>query len=372
MGNKKTCKCCGKQLDIKNFFTSKNKELHPDGYLDVDKNCALMFFDYANPATFMKVLEEADIPWVPHKYLEILYSDFKPMQPNNKALVGKYISKMKLSQYNKYKYSDSVMLQEEAGYTKEEISDPFKFDYPDWGMPPNFFMPLSIDIDRMPQGSVDPDSSKPAFAAIENGGIIAGVDTSILTEEDVRYLSDHWGATASLEDCIKCERAYQQMVNNEYEVKTTTHKDYIKKLCILSIKADKALEVGDFDGYSKLMKVYDQITKAADLQPKSSTSESGEQYMDIGTIARICEEDDFIPNWDIEINQDKLDLTIVDFKLFLKRLVDNDPSIKEMMSEVEKKIKAKDAEELELLDEEEERKEWERYKEEVENLDGYE
>lgn len=369
MGNKKTCKCCGKQMDVKNFFVSKNKELHPDGYLDVDKNCALMFFDYSNPATFMKVLYEVDLPWLPHKYLEILYSDFKVTQPNNRALIGKYISKMKLSQFNKYGFYDSLVVQENEGYSKEEMSNPFEYTYPDWGIAPNFTIPLSIDMDRMPQGTSESISLRPASLIAEEQGIISGVDTSILTEEDLLYLTEHWGVTTSLADAIACERNYQQMVNNEYEVKTTTHKDYIKKLCILSVKADKALEVGDFDGYSKLMKIYDQITKAADLQPKNSTQASGDQYMDIGTIARICEEDDFIPNWNIEINQDKLDLTIVDFKLFLKRLVDNDPTIKEMMSEVEQKIKAKDEEELQLLDEEEERREWERYKEEVENLD---
>lgn len=369
MSNKKTCKCCGRQMDLKNFFASKNKELHPDGYLDIDKNCALMFFEYSNPATFMSILKEADIPWLPHKYLEILYSDFKPTQPNNKALVGKYISKMKLSQYNKYGFYDSLSLQEEEGYTKEELSDPFKYQYPDWGMPPDFSIPLDIDMDRMPQGSKNPEDSQPAFIAAQKGGIIAGVDTSILTEEDIQYLSNHWGATTSLEQCIECERKYQQMINNEYEVKTTTHKDYIKKICTLSVTADATLEAGDIDGYSKLMKTYDQITKAANLQPKDAAQESGDQYMDIGTIARICEEDDFIPNWNVELDQDKIDLTIVDFKLYLKRLINNDPSIKEMMLDVEKKIKAKDEEELQLLDEEEERKEWERYKQEVENLE---
>lgn len=369
MGNKKTCKVCGKQLDVKNFFTSKNKTLHPDGYLDVDKNCALMFFDYSNPATFMRVLLETDTPWLPHIYLEILYKDFKVTQPNNKALVGKYISKMKLSQYNKETFAKSVSLQEEAGYGEEEISNPFNYTYPEWGMPPNFTIPLNIDMDRMPQGASSPEQLVSASMSGNDLGIVAGVDTSLLTDEDFKYLSDHWGATTSLEDCIKCERNYQQMVRNEYEVKTTTHKDYIKKLCILSIKADRALEVGDFKGYSDLMKIYDQITKAANLQPKNAIQDSGDQYMDIGTIARICEADDFIPTWDLELDQDKVDLTIVDLKLYLKRLFDNDPTIKEMMAEVEGKIQAKDKEELELLDEEEERKEWERYKEEVENLD---
>lgn len=369
MGNKKTCKVCGKQMDVKNFFTSKNKELHPDGYLGVCKNCALMFYDYSNPATFMKVLYEADIVWLPHKYLEILYSSFKVSQPNNKAIIGKYISKMKLSQNNKYGFYDSLMAQEEEGYSKEELSDPFKYTYPEWGIAPTFSIPLSIDMERMPQGASSQEDNYSVVNGATDLGVVAGVDTSLLSQEDFDYLAEHWGKTTSLEDCIKCERNYQQMINNEYEVKTTTHKDYIKKLCILSLKADKALEIGDYDGYSKLMKIYDQITKAADLQPKNSTQTSGDQYMDIGTIARICEEDEFIPNWNIEINQDKLDLTIVDFKLFLKRLVDNDPSIKEMMVEVEQKIKAKDAEELQLLDEEEERKEWERYKQEVENLD---
>ena len=40
-----------------------------------------------------------------------------------------------------------------------------------------------------------------------------------------------------------------------------------------------------------------------------------------------------------------------------------------MMTEVEQKIEKKDEEGVELLDEEEERKEWEKYKQEVENLD---
>lgn len=368
---RKTCKCCGATLDIKNYFVSKDKKRYPDGYLDVDKKCALMFFNYSNPATFMKVLKEADVAWVPNVYLEILYANFNASRPNNATLVGKYLSKMKLNQYKRYGFEDSVEVQRELGYVEDEISDPTVYEFPEWGAPPTFEIPLNIDYDMMPisaeSSSVDfssPNSTKP-----RPQGIVAGVDISVLTQEDLDYLSSHWGATVSLEDCIKCERAYQQMINNEIEAKTTTHKDYIKKMCITSLKADKALEVGDFEGYSKLMRIYDQISKAANLQPKNTNTELVEQYMDIGTIARICEEDDFIPNWDLEIHQDKLDLTIVDFKLYLKRLIDNDPSIKEMMSEVEQKIKSKDEEELQLLDEEEEKKEWEKYKLEVEDLD---
>ena len=64
-GETKFCEKCKKTMNIKEFYGSNNLEKYPDGKLNVCKKCLTMHVDNWNPDTFLPILQECDVPYIP-------------------------------------------------------------------------------------------------------------------------------------------------------------------------------------------------------------------------------------------------------------------------------------------------------------------
>ena len=91
------CTCCKKTLDEKQFFKTSRTDKHPTGMLPECKTCLAMRVDDTDPMTFLPILKEVDVPYIPSEWRKLL------MKKSAKAgsIVGKYISLMHLNQYKK-------------------------------------------------------------------------------------------------------------------------------------------------------------------------------------------------------------------------------------------------------------------------------
>lgn len=109
------CKKCGKTMDDKEFYTSKNiAKYPPDGKLDMCKKCLTMHVDNWNPDTYMWILEETDVPYVKEEWDGILEKYGQdPRKVTGVTILGRYLSKMKLKQWNQYGFADTERLAEE-------------------------------------------------------------------------------------------------------------------------------------------------------------------------------------------------------------------------------------------------------------------
>ena len=115
------CEKCGRAQNEKEFYGSNNLEKYPNGKLNKCKKCISMHVDNWNPDTFLWILQECDVPYVPDewsKLLEKYASD--PSKVTGMTILGRYLSKMKLKQFKDYRWKDTEFLQEVANNRVEQ------------------------------------------------------------------------------------------------------------------------------------------------------------------------------------------------------------------------------------------------------------
>ena len=77
--------------------------------------------DNFNPDTYLWILQECDVPYVPdewHKLMETYCKD--PSKVTGVTILGRYISKMRLKQWKDYRWKDTEFLQELANAKIEQ------------------------------------------------------------------------------------------------------------------------------------------------------------------------------------------------------------------------------------------------------------
>jgi hypothetical protein len=102
-------------LSEKEFYSTNNYEKYPNGKLPQCKKCITMHVDNWNPDTFLWILEEMDVPWIPDEWNKLLATATRDgKQVTGLSILGKYKSKMSMVQYQKYRWKDNEYLNELA------------------------------------------------------------------------------------------------------------------------------------------------------------------------------------------------------------------------------------------------------------------
>ena len=80
--------------------------------MDLCKKCLTMHIDNFNPETFLWILQDMDLPYIPEEW-NVLRDRAFAKNPNltGMSVFGKYLSKMKLKQFKIYGWEDSEKLQ---------------------------------------------------------------------------------------------------------------------------------------------------------------------------------------------------------------------------------------------------------------------
>lgn len=233
------CEKCGKTLEDKEFYTSKRiDKFPPDGKLHICKKCLTMHIDNWDPNTFIDILKDVDVPYIKEewdKMINAFLEKHPPEKMTGMSIIGKYLAKMKLRQWNKYNWEDTERLEEESrkkkithmqaqGMTGDEIE-------------------AQLAIDRTPK---KPDIvQKPVSANMEE--LFPPEDDELsnqLTEENKTYLRLKWGRGYRAEEWIKMESLYDDMMKS-FDIYTAAHKDTLKMICKASLKANQCLDCGD-------------------------------------------------------------------------------------------------------------------------------
>jgi hypothetical protein len=80
-----------------------------------------MHVDNWNPDTYVWILQECDVPYVPDEWNKLLESYGRdPSKLTGMTILGKYLSKMKLKQFKDYRFKDTAFLQELADAKLEQ------------------------------------------------------------------------------------------------------------------------------------------------------------------------------------------------------------------------------------------------------------
>lgn len=313
-------------MDDTQFYTSKNIEKYPpDGKMDVCKKCLTMHVDNWNPETYKWILQEIDVPYIKEEWNGLLERYGKdPKKVTGLTIIGRYLSKMKLRQWNKYTWADTEALKKDStekkvlnmkaqGFTEDEIQEQLAIDR----TPPK---PKELEDVWAPVGTPeyqDPEEEEDDFS-------------DQLTEEDKLMLRLKWGRGYSWEERVRMEQLYKDMVSS-YDIQGAGHKDTLIMVCKTSLKANQLIDAGDIDGFQKMQKAYDSLMKSGKFTAAQNKGESGEFVDSIGELVALCEKEGFIPRYYTDGPQDKVDRTLQDLQQYTHTLVTEEMNLGNMI-----------------------------------------
>lgn len=91
-------------MEDTNFYTYRDGTKHK-----YCKACLTMHIDNFDPSTFLYILEDMDVPWLPWEWNTIRDKAYAkdPRKMNGLSVIGKYLSKMRLKQHKNDRWADS-------------------------------------------------------------------------------------------------------------------------------------------------------------------------------------------------------------------------------------------------------------------------
>ena len=330
------CEHCHKTKPEKDFYGSNNLVKYPNnGKLTQCKQCISMHIDNWNPDTYMWILEECDVPYIPTEWVGLLQKYAKdPAKVTGSTILGRYLAKMKLKQYRDYRWNDTEFLQELANqkieatmkqtgqYSAAEIAmaieESNKIVMPE--KPPELLAQQASTQSYNPFEQEDEED-------LSNG----------LTPEDITYLKIKWGKTYKPDEWLQLEKLYVDMMES-YDIQTAGHIDTLKFICKTSLKANQLLDLGDVDGAQKMLKMYDSMMKSGKFTEAQNKAEKGEAIDSISELVAICEKEGFIPRFYTEGPQDKVDRVLQDLQTYTKTLVVEEMGLGAMIEKAAKQM----------------------------------
>lgn len=338
------CEKCHKTMDEKQFYTSNNLEKYPDnGKLHQCKKCITMHVDNWNADTYLWILKEIDVPYIPKEWDDLLLKYGKDKTKlTGMSILGRYLSKMKLKQYKDYRWDDTEHLQEVAnkkieetmlrqGYGRaqiDEVIDKGSFELP-------------MDVSQPPPPQLNTPEEATAAISYDISATVEDELVSDLTDEDRKYLCLKWGKTYRPDEWVRLEELYQKMLDS-YDIQAAGDLNTLKLACKSSLKANQLLDMGDIDGAQKAGKMYDSFMKAGKWTAQQNKTDDNELIDSVGELVALCETDGFIPKYYVDGPQDKVDRVLQDLQKYTKDLIENESGLNIMMERAVTQMKDED------------------------------
>lgn len=346
------CKKCNKTMNADQFYGSNNLEKYPEAKLDSCKKCISMHIDNWNPDTYLWILQECDVPYVPDQWNKLMESYARqPEKVTGMTILGRYLATMKLKQWKSYRWKDTEFLQELAdskmeqtmkrqGYEMQEIVKAIEKNK------------IDIPVGELAE-PVYEESEPEDYFANQAGGEEISID---LTDEDRTYLKLKWGKQYRPDEWVTLEQLYEEMLNS-YDIQAAGDLNTLKLACKSSLKANQLLDMGDIDGAQKATKMYDSLMKSGKWTAQQNKENESELVDSIGELVALCEREGFIPKYYSDTPQDKVDRVIEDLKHYTQDLIVNESGLGSMIETALKQIDEENErlkETAEITDEDEE------------------
>lgn len=244
MDDKCYCEKCNATKSATEFYLSNNREKYPEGKVNQCKRCLTMHVDNWNPDTYLWILQEIDVPYIPDEWHKLLATYGKDRSKvSGTTILGRYLAKMKLKQYRDFRWADNEHIQElnnakieqtmkRQGYSAVQIAEAVQK------------ATFSLPEDVVPAPPVNEPSyiEQPVEDYFDDGATDALV--AELTDEDKLYLRLKWGKAYKPDEWIELEKLYNEMMES-YDIQTAGHKDTLKLICKTSLKANQLIDMGD-------------------------------------------------------------------------------------------------------------------------------
>ena len=321
-----------------NFYTYKD-----NSKTKMCKQCLTMHIDNFNPDTFLWLLEDLDVPYVPEEWNVLRDRAFAkdPQKMNGMSVFGKYLSKMKLRQWKEYGWADTERLQalnEERSRVNIAQMDDFveelKMKYEAGEISEAEYKTLMPTPEL--QKEIKPTTTEEVYgaagAALLESQFLFDLEipdpVEQLTEEDKIYLAMKWGRLYKPSEWIELEKLYTEMLNS-FDIQDADTQSSLIIICKLNLKANQALDSGDYDGFTKLSRELGNQRKLANFAAASRKKEEKSDFVDsVGELVAYCEKyGGQIPKFEIDAPLDVVDKIIKDMKDYNRSLIETDTAL---------------------------------------------
>ena len=356
-----TCEKCGKVMKEDQFYTKKNKEK-----TKLCKKCLTMHIDNFNPETYLWILKELDVPYVESKWYEIRDKAFAK-NPNltGMSVLGKYLSQMKLNQFNKYGWEDTEKIaaefglkRSEADFEREQYDLSLKEDLANGVISEAEYKTLVSTQTQYQDYLATPMTQVQSENFYDEDEFIKEEElqdyTAELTADDKVYLAMKWGRLYKPAEWIELEKDYNDMMNS-FDIQDADTINTLILLCKTNLKMNQAIDCGDVEGFQKLSKVSSDLRKSAKFTAAQNKEQKNDYVDSVGELVAMCERDGFIPRFATDIPQDKVDITLKDMNDYVHKLVTQDLGFGQQIEDALRKIQiqqemaAAEAEDAQLM-----------------------
>lgn len=338
------CEKCNRTMAADQFYGSNNLNKYPEGKLRQCKKCITMHVDNFNPESYLWILQECDVPYIPDEWNKLLQSYGKDRSKlSGMTILGRYLSKVKLKQWRDYRWEHTEHLQEIANKKIEETMKRQGYDAVEIAQA---ISTATVPVPQVVEQPAYEEEKNPFLASGDedyfaemNGGQDDFVDD--LTEEDRTYLRLKWGKTYKPEEWIRLEQLYEEMMAS-YDIQGAGHIDTLKLVCKTSLKANQLIDIGDIEGFQKMSKVYDSLMKSGKFTAAQNKAETGEFIDSIGELIELCEKEGYIERYYVESPKDRVDLTIADMQRYTRTLIEEETNLPIMVEKALREIDKED------------------------------
>ena len=346
---KLTCAKCGRTKEQNMFYTYK------DGTKPkICKQCTVMHINIWDPQTFTWLLKEYNVPWLPWEWDSLKEKAYAkhPEKKNDTTVFGKYLSKMRMKQFNQYGWDDTQELTKQhelAAAAQAEQNQALQQMYAEqyergqinqaqYRTLTNAETQRKRDItapaDYDPVGK-DNFYNEKHFMSEEQIPDLA----QDLTEEDRKYLVMKWGNYYTPQEWVQLETFYNEMMDS-FDIQDADTRSTLILICKNNLKMNQAIDQGDLEGYQKLARVSDTLRKSAKFTAAQNKQKSSEFIDSVGQLVDYCEKHGGeIPQIPIDVELDVVDTIIKDLKDYTKSLVYEDPALKREIEDYLKRLK---------------------------------
>lgn len=319
------CVTCKKTLDEKQFFKTRRLDKHPSGFLPDCKNCLTMMVDDTDPVTFLPILKEINVPYIPSEWRGLVVKK----EAKSGSVLGKYVSKMRLNNYKKYTWDDSEKLTEDETNSVLEALRQETGTESEAEQRTNEMLSLSdLRKDAEMQGMVQ----TPSVAALY--GLSPQTSKYHLTQEEIDELKLNWGDDYTEDQYLQLEQLFTDM-KEAYVIQDPIAISNAKMICKMTAKMNKFLDIDDVESVAKISRQLDLFIKSANLAPVQQKDRQQTTFA-ISQLAYLVErEGGFIPEYYIGTPNDKIDQILKDMQQYTEYLVRGETNISEMAKNVE-------------------------------------
>ena len=311
------CAVCGKSKKIEDFYLYKDKT---KGRVNKCKKCFTENIVNNKPETFTPQLKELGYPYVPKEWEDqIIRQRSKNISQSYKGqgVFGKYIVQMQKAMYVKFTYEQS----DQAIEAYEKAGD------------------HNIKLHT-------PESQGKKLIKSPDGTFMSETDINLgeeLTQEDKQYLAVKWGTIFTVNEWVQLEKTFVGM-KESFPIEDAGRENDLKMICKVLMKANQALDAGDFKSFKDLMGVYTSLMKSGKFTAAQNKENGDNQINSAAELVLRCEkEKGFIPKFCTDIPQDKVDLTLDNMKEFLRNLVIKDLGFGKSLENAIKKMEQEKA-----------------------------